>query len=149
MSAVPKHIQVFGWAAVTVAVATVVAAIWIAGTPAEVRARKADGQRVDDLVAIREALERHYKDSGSLPESLQDVEFRSRPDPDHPVPEDPVTFQPYGYERTGKTAYRLTAIFQTDPIGRRITTESDWQYPFTRYQRGENTFDIEIEQDEE
>lgn len=143
MSTVPRGVRTLCAAAIVVAIAAVVATVWIVGGPAEIRERKADSQRVSDLVDVRGAVRRYYETNNELPEELEGLDFYSSL---ASQPVDPVTGKPYGYAQMGQRQYVLAATFQHDPRSGRRPSPNSWESPFNVYRKGENEFLITVEE---
>jgi len=77
--------------------------------PGIARLRKLDIHRLEDLRQIRFAVERYHKDHNVLPQSLDQLNIRSR------ALKDVVTEEPYGYTVDDAGTYELCAVFDTAP----------------------------------
>lgn len=97
-------------ASVVVAV-TVIAAIWVMGSPAAQREAKLDSRRVDDLNHIVQVVDHYVEVNGALPPDL--ATLAHQPGQRLSIT-DPVDGSAYGYEVTGARTYRLCAVFVTD-----------------------------------
>jgi hypothetical protein len=126
-----------GFAGVSTLLAAAVL-VWgsiVAGSPAQERLRKLDEQRIEDLQAISDAIERHClgpedtRPDGApfmrnpLPPTLEPIsaETTSR----RLATADPVSGRPYSYRPTGVSTYELCAAF--DSI-RDASYETDWNH---------------------
>jgi len=98
-------------AASVVMLATVVASVWVTGSPSAQRESRIDERRVKDLDAIMDAIRSHTQEQGALPPSL--AVLGSQPGIRLSIA-DPVTGAPYEYAATGARTYRLCARFSTD-----------------------------------
>lgn len=92
-----------------VAIVSMVAALWAAGSPFHQRLLRLDARRVDDLRAIQRSVETYCEREGVLPATLDSLA-------DTPATfvrniADPVTGKPYGYDRVDGDSYTLTATF--------------------------------------
>ena len=101
-------------AAIVVAIGTVVAAIFMMGSPAEQRRIRIDAGRVDDLNGIEEALRAHAIEHERLPADLVALEGPGR------VLQlaDRDTGTPYEYAIVDPKRFRLCAHFDTDTAKR-------------------------------
>lgn len=100
-----------GIAAAVVAVATIAGAISVMGTPGEQRAARIDDRRVDDLVALDNAVRAYAEKHERLPQDLATLTRQ----PGRRLPlTDPQHGTPYEYLVTAKHRYRLCAVFTTD-----------------------------------
>ena len=92
-------------------VAVVMAALFIAGSPAEQRVRRLDETRVNDLRQLHYAVDNFYADHHGLPTTLEEVK-----DPRYGAYRfvDPETALPYEYSQVQKTTYQLCATFSLD-----------------------------------
>lgn len=128
--------QTFDRAFAAVATAAVglaiVAGFWVLGTPGRQREIAADRQRLQDVAAIAQRLHEQYladDDSFELPATLDAIELRN----------DPLTNQPYEYERLGDRDFNLCAIFDTDSSTHRLSDQNSnpdaerWQHPEGRH----------------
>lgn len=109
--------------------ATVVAAIVVMGSPAEQRERRIDARRVQDLLQLQGRVDAHYREHDALPDDLGTL--AAKPGLALAIA-DPVTGEPYGYEKSERNAYRLCAVFTTDSAadGERDTPwmNRDWAH---------------------
>lgn len=92
-----------------VAIVSMVAALWAAGSPFHQRLLRLDARRVDDLRAIQRNVETYFEREGVLPVTLESLA-------DTPATfvrntADPVTGKPYRYDRVDDDRYTLTATF--------------------------------------
>ena len=97
-------------AACTAVIASLVAGLWMAGSPGTTRAHRLDDQRQWDLNSIADTIESYYQETERLPVSLEELaQARS-----HSVRSrfDPVTQEPYEYRTTSQTQYQLCAVFE-------------------------------------
>ncbi|MBD1915336.1 MULTISPECIES: hypothetical protein [Cyanophyceae] len=117
----------------TVAVGLAIAAgFWVLGTPGRQREIAADRQRLQDVGTIAQRLHERYltdNDSFELPATLEASELRN----------DPLTNQPYEYERLSDREFNLCATFDTDSSTHRLTAQESnpdaerWQHPEGRH----------------
>lgn len=123
------------------AVASLVAALVLVGSPVRARLLRLDADRVDDLREIRVAVENYHQRHGRLPETLTELQG----DPGTYVGdlEDPVTGEPYGYRPLEGRSYELAASFDaaTPPRGDRVDFEGD---TFFSHEPGRQTFTITV-----
>ena len=109
----------------------VVAGFWVLGTPGRQREIAADRQRLEDMAAIAQRLHEQYlnDDRFELPATLPAGDLRN----------DPLTNQPYEYERLGDRDFALCATFDTDSSTHRLTNQAAspdaerWQHPEGRH----------------
>jgi hypothetical protein len=128
-------------AATAMAVAALVAALGLIGSPMRARMLRLDGQRVGDLRALQSSIEMYHTRRGSLPATLDDL----AKDPDTFVVDvaDPVTRQPYGYTRIDERNYQLEAIFD-------LPTPTEGEQPqwnrdeFFKHSAGRQKFTITV-----
>lgn len=101
-------------AAIVVAIATVVAAIFMMGSPAQQRRVRIDAGRIDDLNGIEEAVRAHAVEHERLPADLVALEGPGR------VLQlaDRETGTPYEYAIVDPKRFRLCAHFDTDTAKR-------------------------------
>lgn len=116
-----------------VVVATVVAAIFVMGSPSQQRDAKLDGRRVHDLNRIVQVVDHYVETHDALPPDL--ATLAEQPGQRLAIA-DPVTGARYGYEVTGQRSYRLCAVFVTDtaqtPTTGRSWTLDDWDHAVER-----------------
>ncbi len=124
--------RTFAGVATAAVVAGIIAGFWILGTPGRQRAISSDRQRISDLVAMAQNLHQDYQaqqDGFQLPETLDANEQRS----------DPLTNQPYEYQRLSDTTFELCASFDTDsstyPFSNRPRPPEtrQWEHPEGRH----------------
>ncbi|MBD2114301.1 MULTISPECIES: hypothetical protein [Cyanophyceae] len=110
----------------------IVAGFWVLGTPGRQREIAADRQRLQDVASIAQRLHEQYladDDSFELPATLDAIELRN----------DPLTNQPYEYERLGDRDFNLCATFDTDSSTHRLSPQESnpdagrWQHPEGRH----------------
>jgi hypothetical protein len=92
-----------------VALVSMVAALFVAGSPFRQRLLRLDARRVGDLRAIQQHIETYFEREGVVPATLEALA-------DNPATflqntTDPATRRPYRYERVGDDTYTLTAGF--------------------------------------
>ncbi|MGF1570844.1 MAG: hypothetical protein ACFCVD_22675 [Nodosilinea sp.] len=126
-------------AAATVAVVTgLVAGFWVLGTPGRQRSVAADRQRLQDLGAIAQTLHQDFiaqPDAYTLPAALDAADLGT----------DPLTNQPYEFQRLSDQTFALCAQFDTDsstyPLGNRpLDSQAQrWQHP-----QGRHCFEFEV-----
>jgi hypothetical protein len=124
--------RIFAGVATAAVVAGIFAGFWVLGTPGRQRAIAADRQRIGDLIAIAQNLHQNYQaqqENFQLPTSLEDDELRT----------DPLTNQPYEYQRLGESTFELCATFDTDsntyPFSNRPRPPEarQWEHPAGRH----------------
>lgn len=138
---------VAGSVAVLIVIVAIVAGFMVVGSPGEARRRAADGERVRDLIRIADRVADYYKDSKSVPASLQELR-KSEPLRDEDV-EDPTSGQQYEYRRLSATTFRLCADFETDQSR---SDEAGWSYDFlgrkqremARHGKGRACFTLDV-----
>ena len=92
-----------------VAIVSMLAALYAAGSPFRQRQLRLDARRIGDLRAIQQNVETYFEREGVMPVTLEALA-------DNPVTflqntTDPATGQPYRYERINADTYTLTATF--------------------------------------
>ena len=98
-------------AASVVVLATVVASVWVTGSPSAQREARLDERRVGDLDNIKDAIRSYTQEHDALPADL--AELKIQPGIRLSIA-DPVTAAPYEYVATGARTYQLCARFTTD-----------------------------------
>ena len=94
-----------------VVAAAVLGAILVSGTPSEVRTRRLDERRVEDLTWLSQGVKAFHSRESAMPASLDDLEAAgfigaSRVDPEHGTD--------YEYRVLDGTRYELCATFAAD-----------------------------------
>lgn len=116
----------------------IVGGFWVLGTPGRQRSIAADRQRLQDLGAMAQNLHQNYlnqTDTYQLPPSLPTAESRV----------DPLTQQPYEYERLGDRTFQLCATFDTDSSTYRLSQRfpdpdrQRWEHP-----QGRHCFEFDV-----
>lgn len=124
--------RAFAGVATAAVIAAVVAGFWVLGTPGRQREIAADRKRVQDMTAIAQRLHEQYlaeAETFKLPETLGAAELRN----------DPLTNQPYEYDRLGDRTFELCATFDTDSSTHRLNDQDfnpdaeRWQHPEGRH----------------
>lgn len=110
-SVLPKQLA---WLISLVLVAAISASFFIVGSPAELRARKFDEQRVQNLQMIQSEIINYWTQKEDLPETLDDLKDSIS---GFTPPSDPETGKPYEYEPAGPLSFSLCAIFKTKTRG--------------------------------
>jgi hypothetical protein len=94
-----------------VILATFVAGI-IIESPLKARARRHDKIVVERLERIASALDNYYYDYQKLPDSLDEVVKNNRYYLDEDILRDPVSRQPFEYEKISDNSYKICASFE-------------------------------------
>lgn len=95
--------------AVVVVFFAIGAGLAILGSPADVRARRLDAQRIDHLRAWAMAIDGYWSANNQLPQTLDEI--RRQQSWAHLVLNDPETGEPYRYQPKGAVGYELCATF--------------------------------------
>ena len=107
------------WVARAAALAVVLVAalgMWIAGSPAVVREEALDQQRLRNLDAIAQAVQRYRQVHRAAPQTL--TELLRQPDAGALVLSDPVRLDPYAYTPLDSLRFELCATFDhADSLG--------------------------------
>ena len=115
--------QIFATVATVAVAAGTVAGFWVLGTPGQQRLIMSDRQRLEDLSAIANSLywKRQNQPDYVLPDVLDTDDQR----------EDPITQEPYQYQKTDDSQFTLCANFATDSSTHRLTNVNyqNWQHP--------------------
>ncbi|PIR84113.1 hypothetical protein COU18_01785 [Candidatus Kaiserbacteria bacterium CG10_big_fil_rev_8_21_14_0_10_51_14] len=134
----PGRAKMINWAVGVLVLVTIVAGFFIIGTPQEIRAKKQDAVRINDLQGIQWQVVNYWQQKETIPTALADL---SDPLMGYMLPVDPKTAESYEYKKTGNASFELCATFATeggnttngrpmpvDPsMGKGITPDS-WQH---------------------
>lgn len=104
----PGRARMVGYGAGCAVVLSIAAGFFIMGTPGEVRLMRFDSQKVSDLQNIQWQLVDFWQRKQVLPADLGEL---NDPLSGWTNPLDPQTGQPYRYERTSNTSFKLCATF--------------------------------------
>ena len=125
----PRRVQMIGIAAGLAVLLTIVAGFFIIGSPQEVRALRYDEQKVSDLQSIQYQIVNYWQQKEELPASLAATNDSLS---GFTIPRDPQTGEPYVYEVTGETSFKLCANFNQptpDTAGQGEYPMRDTTYP--------------------
>jgi len=92
-----------------VAIVSMLAALYAAGSPLRQRQLRLDARRVGDLRAIQRNVETYFEREGAVPTTLEAL--AANPMTFLQNMTDPVTGRPYRYDRVDDVTYTLTAEF--------------------------------------
>lgn len=106
-----KKANAVGIGALAVALASVVAGLFIYGSPAHVRELRFDAQKVGDLQSLQYQVIYFWQLKRTLPAALDEL---NDPLSGYAAPKDPETGAPYRYERTSDASFRLCASFNAE-----------------------------------
>lgn len=110
------------------------------GSPSRQRQLRADRQRVEDLRQMARSLQQLAQQSQdrdepvNLPVSLPATARRR----------DPLSGQPYSYQRLDSTHYRLCAEFATNSAGDRLADRPSLEEDFWQHPRGRHCFQLNV-----
>lgn len=111
--------------------ASVLAGLYLAGSPAEARLLRLDDRRVDDLRSIMWATSEYWRSHGHLPPALDSLPLAAA---DHMSVRDPVTGVLYGFTATGDSTYSLCAAFaRPSPSARDDYSDAAWRHTAGQY----------------
>ncbi len=103
--------RVLAWVTSGILLAVFVMTFIVVGTPAELRAKRLDDQRVSHLMQIQNEVFNYYSTKNTLPPSIEAL----RNDVTGFIPPvDPETGVPYEYQSTGALAFQLCGTFTTE-----------------------------------
>lgn len=112
-------------AAVALVGVGIIAGFLAAGSPQRARQVALDRERVRNLGEIERQLERSSRDA-TAPLRLETNIVGTREDGTS-IAKDPVTGEPYGYQRLGPTRYRICATFSLPSIPQDMGAQC-WQH---------------------
>lgn len=98
----------FSWFIIAVVAMSVIAAFFIAGSPADQRLKRFDDQRIGDLQQIQYQIGDYFQNKQKLPAALSDMNDSFR---NVIVPQDPESHSDYGYRIRGLNSFSLCATF--------------------------------------
>jgi hypothetical protein len=104
--------------AILAAVLTVGYGIYVAGSPGQQRMERLDALRASHLESIVHQVNDHWRQTGSLPDSLESLRRQPREF------DDPETDVPYEYRVIDDANFEICAVFATDTTG-----QNEWQGP--------------------
>jgi len=107
----PANARVLNWAVGILVVITIASGFQIVGTPMELRSRKQDAVRVQDLQSIQWQVVNYWQQKEVLPTTLDQLKD---PISGAVIPVDPTTGEPYKYQRVGAMTFKLCATFATE-----------------------------------
>ncbi|NNK48826.1 MAG: hypothetical protein HKP01_08140 [Gemmatimonadetes bacterium] len=111
--------------ATTVVGASIVAGVFVVGTPARGRLESLDADRIEDLQGIMRAVDRFWTDHERLPETLvelaEDPRFQANT-------VDPGSTESYEYHVRGDETYALCAVFDRESRAPRRAPEDFWSH---------------------
>src|SRR3989344_5243150 len=102
--------RMVNWGVGALVLVTIIAGFFIIGTPQQMREKKQDAIRVQDLQNIQWQVVNYWQQKEKLPVSLAEL---NDPITNNMLPVDPQTKAQYSYETTGKMAFKLCATFAT------------------------------------
>ncbi|MDQ3169981.1 MAG: hypothetical protein M3Q55_07595 [Acidobacteriota bacterium] len=88
------------------------AGLFVIGSPADVRARRLDAQRIDHLREWARAIDAYWTANNQLPQTLDEI--RRQQAWTHLAVTDPETGEPYRYQSKGAVGYELCATFERE-----------------------------------
>jgi len=145
MSTTPLLPKVLGWLSALLVTGAIVVGFLVVGSPVEARKRKADGERIDGLSAIAQAV-RQQAAQGKDPHQLAEISGLSKDQV-----KDPVTGKPYDYSRIDHLHFELCASFETDTSKDSSKSESDssgyygsQEAIFKTHTKGRNCFKLNV-----
>ncbi len=104
----PARARMVNYAVGAVVLITIIAGFFIIGTPQQMREKKQDAIRVQDLQNIQWQVVNYWQQKEKLPASLAEL---NDPITNSMIPVDPQTKLEYTYETTGSMAFKLCATF--------------------------------------
>lgn len=121
------------------AIIAIVSGFFVVGTPAQARLARFDAEKVSDLQIIQSNVITYYQAKQALPATLDDINTSLSYGP---LPTDPQTGEPYGYEKVGALSFKLCATFNAEsratqniysepravPVGGKVGVPDNWQH---------------------
>ena len=109
----PKKARMIAIGTVLLNILVVCAGFMIIGTPTDMRMQRFDAQKVSDLQSLQWQIISYYQQKQQLPATL---EVFNDPISSYMAPLDPQTGEPYRYEVTGKTSFKLCSTFNRESL---------------------------------
>lgn len=113
---------------------------WLLGSPQKQRQIRLDQQRIQDLAQIARSLHQQAQPSLNQDEA---VELPATLPPSISKT-DPVSDEPYSYERLNSTRYQLCAEFATDSDDYRLQDLPDTRDKFWTHPTGRHCFELNV-----
>jgi hypothetical protein len=141
-------VKMFTWLIISVVTATAVGSFIVAGTPQNQRLYRFDERRVNDLQNIQSQIIDFWSRKQKIPANLGELDNDLL---GVQIPSDPKTNEQYVYEVTGKTSFRLCAVFETNGRqGSDVTPKSPELFPYDMnsswiHEKGKQCFDRNID----
>lgn len=104
----PARAKMANWAVGALVLVTIIAGFFIIGSPQQIRAKKQDAIRVQDLQNIQWQVVNYWQQKEKMPATLADL---NDPIANIILPLDPNTQESYEYKVTGPLAFQLCATF--------------------------------------
>ncbi|HVM90892.1 MAG TPA: hypothetical protein VMU11_03280 [Verrucomicrobiae bacterium] len=124
----PLGFKVFVGAVIVIVLATLIAGLWISGSPAAERARRLDDRRIQDLQSIANAIDNYYNQNNlQLPATLATLTAQRDAYYVSGIT-DPENGQTYDYVTNSTSTYKLCAVFTTDTRGQ--SQDQNQNYPY-------------------
>lgn len=117
-----KELKIWGFSAMLVILASIIAGFFTAGSPLTARLYKFDEQRVNDLQMAQNEVVNYWINKEILPKSLTDLKNDIT---GFVPPADPETGQVYDYMTTGKLSFELCADFN---LARAYPYQQNWDH---------------------
>ncbi len=142
-----------GYGVGAIVLASIIAGFLIIGSPQDQRLYRFDEQKVTDLQSIQWQLVQYWQAKGALPDV---IELLNDPLTGFVVPTDPQSGDPYRYERTSDSSFKLCATFNKESLSGQYGTSrpvaepefpkggDSLQGPFS-HEAGEACFDRTID----
>jgi hypothetical protein len=118
-----------------IAIVAVVTSIWL-NPPSEIRARKLDQVRLENLGQTRNAVKTYYDIHHTLPTDLKALDNESNITVQAANWHDPETQRPFEYEIVNETSYKLCAVFSRNS-GKE---DNPYDYSFSKHGAGRDCF---------
>lgn len=100
--------RILAYAGIALSLAALIGGFVIVGSPGKQRDLRLDMQRTNDLQNLQWQIISYWQNKGALPNALDDVKDSISYSK---FPVDPVTKEPYGYNRVASTTFTLCADF--------------------------------------
>jgi hypothetical protein len=135
---------IFSSVAALVVAGAVSAGFFVLGTPGDVRMRRLDQQRVEDIMEIKSEILNYYISNKVLPESLAKMQEPDSSDSNINF-KDRVSGKPYEYKVKDNVSYDLCAEFGAEAGDDDMKAVERETSPFWNHERGRHCYKFHLD----